>query len=143
MSAMNVINLFKNNFKQINYLKQKNNIGFDSNIFELYNNAKGKFIWFLSDDDFITDGSLEIVINTITQFPNLGFATFRGTKKTKNANLLNSNNYNIYYFAKSSFIIFSILGKNCNSFNIFFLASFIYGNLSVHKSPSIAFFISV
>ena len=110
-NTFNVINLFKNNFKQINYLKQKNNIGFDSNIFELYNNAKGKFIWYLSDDDLITDGSLEIVINTITQFPNLGFATFRGTKKTKNANLLNSNNYNIYYFPEKKALreLFSVI----------------------------------
>lgn len=85
-STFNVLSLFSENYKQINFLKQKTNIGFDANIFELYNNANGKFIWFLSDDDFITNNSLESVINIINQFPNLGFATFRGTNKINNSN---------------------------------------------------------
>jgi len=109
-NTLNVLSLFSQNCKQIKFFKQKKNIGFDSNIFELYNNASGKFIWFLSDDDFITNNSLASVINIINEFPHLAFATFRGTNKINNSILFNSFN-RIFYFPEEKSLreLFSVI----------------------------------
>lgn len=46
----------------INYYKNEINIGFDGNILNCYNKAKGRFIWFLSDDDRFENNIFNILI---------------------------------------------------------------------------------
>ena len=56
------------NHKQsfINYYKQSQNLGLDVNVLSCYEKAKGKYIWFLSDDDTIFDDAISRVYNFIS-----------------------------------------------------------------------------
>jgi glycosyltransferase involved in cell wall biosynthesis len=54
-----------NNLKQIKYNYNSENIGFSGNIKKLLNIARGEFVWFLSDDDIITNDAVEIILDKI------------------------------------------------------------------------------
>jgi glycosyltransferase involved in cell wall biosynthesis len=49
----------------VNIHNQNVNLGFDGNIFFLYNNAKGKYIWFFADDDLLLPNAITTIINTL------------------------------------------------------------------------------
>ena len=72
----------------IRYIRNKANEGFDNNIISIYKNAKGRYIWFLSDDDEILPGALGRVLDALIKhkpavlYPNeLGIT---GESMTKN-----------------------------------------------------------
>ena len=48
------------------------NMGFDFNIINLFKNATGDFVWFLSDDDLIDPTCVEDIIDALKCHPNLG-----------------------------------------------------------------------
>jgi glycosyltransferase involved in cell wall biosynthesis len=52
----------------ISYVRNKTNEGFDNNILNIYKNAKGRYVWFLSDDDEMLPGALGRVIEALTNY---------------------------------------------------------------------------
>lgn len=54
----------------LRYVKNKQNLGFDHNIINIYKNARGKYVWFLGDDDqMFTDAIKNIVKILKEEFP--------------------------------------------------------------------------
>jgi FkbM family methyltransferase len=74
-STDNTLSVIKNHeliYKEKEILFQYNrfngNNGFDSNVIKCYAGSPGEYIWFLSDDDNIMNGSIQQIINYIDQF---------------------------------------------------------------------------
>lgn len=57
-----VVQSFVSEKKEFKYFRQKENLGFDGNVFFLYQNATSEFVWFFSDDDIILEGALQRII---------------------------------------------------------------------------------
>ena len=57
----------------INYKKNKKNIGFAMNVLEVSLMAKGKFVWFLGDDDLATADAVKYLINLIRKKKKIDF----------------------------------------------------------------------
>lgn len=81
-STRDVIEEFTKQYDFINYFRQEKNIGLDGNVLSCYENANGRYIWFLSDDDVIFDDAVQRVSQNIEElspsvmafsFVNLGF----------------------------------------------------------------------
>ena len=51
--------------KIVHYYRNEKNVGFDRNVDLVVSRAGGKFVWLISDDDFITDGAIENVLKVI------------------------------------------------------------------------------
>ena len=49
----------------INFKKNKKNLGFAMNVLKVSLQAKGEFIWFLGDDDLVTKNSITYLLNLI------------------------------------------------------------------------------
>lgn len=45
--------------------RQQANLGLVGNLYFLYNNSKGKYVWFISDDDIVCQASIKSVLNLI------------------------------------------------------------------------------
>lgn len=81
-----VKNFSKENSVNINFIKNSKNQGYDKNFNVLVNNAQGKWLIFMGDDDEFVDGSLEKVINFLTLNPRLGYVM-------KSHYLIHDNNF--------------------------------------------------
>lgn len=54
----------------IRYVKNKKNLGFDRNIINVYKNARGKYVWFLGDDDQMLTGGIKNIVKILKEeFP--------------------------------------------------------------------------
>jgi glycosyltransferase involved in cell wall biosynthesis len=49
----------------INYIKNKKNIGPDNNFIQCFNLANGKYFWLIGDDDIVVDGALERILKVL------------------------------------------------------------------------------
>jgi abequosyltransferase len=49
----------------IRYIRNEKNMGWGFNFFQCYNQAQGKYLIILSDDDMIYDGGIDLVLQTI------------------------------------------------------------------------------
>jgi glycosyltransferase involved in cell wall biosynthesis len=49
----------------LKYYRNKKNLGLPANTFKMIEKAKGKYLWFLSDDDFIKKGSLKKIVENL------------------------------------------------------------------------------
>ena len=70
--AREYLSQLKVEYPRLRILFNKTNMGFDSNILNLYSYAKGDFIWFLSNDDPINVNSVEYIVSTLRLNPDLG-----------------------------------------------------------------------
>lgn len=57
-----VVESFISGKKEFKYFRQEENLGFDGNVFFLFQNATSEFVWFFSDDDVILPGALQRII---------------------------------------------------------------------------------
>jgi abequosyltransferase len=60
----------------IKYIKNDGDIGYAKNINSILKNSNGKYCWLLSDDDYIFDNALEVVIDNLTKQINANYITF-------------------------------------------------------------------
>ena len=67
-----IINLFNTRLK-IRFKKIKKNLGFAINLLNVSKMAKGKFIWFLGDDDLLIPNAIEQLAKRIKQNNNVDF----------------------------------------------------------------------
>lgn len=89
-----IIKPFKKKFR-IRYKRNKRNLGFAMNVLNVSLMAKGKFIWFLGDDDLLSKNSLNYL-----------------TKLIKKNNKIN------FFWINSYYLDVSYLKKFSNNFNI-------------------------
>ena len=54
-----VVKKYQNEYSDLRYRRNDENVGAARNYIECYNNAKGKFVYLLADDDVLLDGALE------------------------------------------------------------------------------------
>ena len=57
----------------INYSRNKKNLGFALNVLKVSSMAKGDFIWFLGDDDLLVKNSIKYLKNIINKNKNIDF----------------------------------------------------------------------
>lgn len=72
---------------KLKIIRNKKNIGYANNLNKLIKNSKGKYCWFLSDDDYLRNNALKTIINNL-KFTNFDYITFKsggrpGYKKAK------------------------------------------------------------
>lgn len=49
----------------INYLRNDSNLGMDGNFVQCFRKSKGKYIWLLGDDDFLKEGALNKILQSL------------------------------------------------------------------------------
>jgi glycosyltransferase involved in cell wall biosynthesis len=64
----------KNNEIDASYFCNSENVGFDHNFILGAKRAKGRFIWFMSDDDFLVEGAVEKVVHILDRNLDVVFA---------------------------------------------------------------------
>jgi glycosyltransferase involved in cell wall biosynthesis len=52
-------------FKNLKYICNESNIGFDLNIYNVVKNASGQYCWYLGDDDVIVNGGIKMLLSHI------------------------------------------------------------------------------
>lgn len=102
-----LIKKYQKKYRNIRYHKNKKNIGGDRNLYKAGTLAKGKYLWFFSDDDIFQNNSLNTVLNVIKHhtpdviIPNMDLYTIEGNILI-DKNLLR-NDEDIYIKTKKSF----------------------------------------
>lgn len=64
-STESIVKKWQKKLLNINYVKNKKNIGFDKNLENTIKNANGEYIWILGDDDGIVRGSISKLLDSI------------------------------------------------------------------------------
>lgn len=105
--TVKVINEYKKIFERSNipFIKQgfNKNQGFDKNLFNCYKHADHKYVWFLADDDIISDDAISIILADIN---------------THNPNVIYYNFDQAPYTKKNKYILKTCFFKKINSDNI-------------------------
>lgn len=60
-----IVKKWQKKMKNIKYIKNKKNVGFDNNLNNIIKNSNGKYCWILGDDDGVVKGSIELVLKKI------------------------------------------------------------------------------
>jgi hypothetical protein len=107
------VNLLNNNFF---YIKNKGNIGLKENIINLSKKAKNKYLWILSDDDFVKKKAFEKIFQYLNEKNNVNYLFFNydqhnikdrltsEIKIFKNDLFQSGYDFNINYFKHLNFI---------------------------------------
>lgn len=66
-NTLDVVNSFKNNYKNIKYVSNTTNVGVDKNIINSVLKAEGFYCWLIGDDDFIIKDGINFVVNFLEQ----------------------------------------------------------------------------
>ncbi len=66
-----IVKEFQNQFSNIRYFRNSENIGFDRNVLKVVEEARGEYCWFLGDDDALFEDGLKTALEEISrsQFP--------------------------------------------------------------------------
>jgi glycosyltransferase involved in cell wall biosynthesis len=75
----NIANDFQSRYPDtVHYVRNERNVGFDGNVDRIIRQAKGRYVWFLADDDYLQSGAVEKVLTVIRENPDLAmiFANF-------------------------------------------------------------------
>ena len=71
-STDKVCNFYSKKYPFIKYHRQKINLGAERNYFYTVENAIGKYIWLISDDDYICDDAIKKIITSLQRNENIG-----------------------------------------------------------------------
>lgn len=63
-----MIKKIQKSMRNLRYNKNTENIGFSGNIIKLYELAKTRYVWFLSDDEIIFPGSIDKILKAIIKY---------------------------------------------------------------------------
>jgi glycosyltransferase involved in cell wall biosynthesis len=58
---------FKDSNFSLKYYRQPENLGFDNNVNFLYEQAKSKYIWYMSDDDLPLSGAISLILKSLLE----------------------------------------------------------------------------
>jgi abequosyltransferase len=79
---------FRQEISRFTYIRNVENIGFDRNVVQLINNARGKYIWVLGSDDWIEPGAINQLRQLIAAYPDMSGLTSEVNTYSKDARLL-------------------------------------------------------
>ena len=83
-NTLEILQKYKLSFgKNLIFDSNQSNLGFDGNIKKLYNNANGKYIWFLSDDDEFEKGTVSVLLDHIKKNEDCGLIILNQTVNSK------------------------------------------------------------
>lgn len=89
--------LIKNYAKKYPFIRfyiNKKNLGLPENSFKMIALSKAKYLWMLSDDDYLIEGNLKSIIDNLKKFqPNVYFINYQAAVVDKNLNLQKSNTF--------------------------------------------------
>ena len=63
-----LVESFRRTYSILRYERHSTNIGADRNFIEVLKRASGSYVWIVSDDDFLGDGSLRAVLDIIRNY---------------------------------------------------------------------------
>ena len=63
-----IVNKIKKNMNNLKYYRNEENIGFSGNILKLYELAKTRYIWFLSDDEIVLPRAIDKILKSINKY---------------------------------------------------------------------------
>lgn len=66
-----IVNAFVDKGYPIKYYCNKENLGYAGNFISCFNHAKGKYVWLLSDDDILTNGAVDSILECIKRSPEI------------------------------------------------------------------------
>ena len=112
-----IVEKFLNRGINIKYLRNKEDVGFDLNIYNVVSNASSTYCWYLGDDDVITNGGIAKVVDLLKN----GEFDFVGV----NAEHLIDDSYKKPIGEKPLVIITD------NDFNDFYFGGYCQGGVSV------------
>lgn len=70
-NTQDIIKKYQKNYQFIKYFRNNANVGPDKNFDLAIRRSEGKYVWLFSDDDLMKPGSVEVVMRTISAFPEL------------------------------------------------------------------------
>lgn len=56
-------------YRNLGYYRNDKNLGLDGNFLNCFQKAKGKYLWMISDDDYLMENAVEMVLKVIVQKP--------------------------------------------------------------------------
>lgn len=111
----NVLKYFRGRYFYIRYMTHKRNLGFSGNILKLIEGARGEYLWFMSDDDFIYKNALREIEKKIKQYkPSLMYINYDARVLDTNKaieNMLHLKRDYFFYYRANFFNFFTKLGS--------------------------------
>lgn len=62
-----VVEGFRTRLRHISYHRNATNVGLFGNVFQTYERARGRYVWFMSDDDEVQPGAVAAVLSLLRQ----------------------------------------------------------------------------
>ncbi|OCR01911.1 hypothetical protein BCD67_05355 [Oscillatoriales cyanobacterium USR001] len=135
-----VVHSFMSNDKRIKYVKNPINLGANRNLFRGFLEAKSPLIMVLSDDDFITEGFISLVIWAFESHPTVGVVhNYQGAGRYDNykvnprgASLFQKGTREIFSPALSSMLITALtFRKDVINYNAWELSGSVFPQMSL------------
>ena len=111
-------------YRELKYYRNDNNLGLDGNFLNCFQKAKGKYLWMISDDDYLMESAVEMVLQVLVQEPVMVFCNPCFTVGVDNGPLAKGG----IAFLKDKNIFFKEIG-----IYISFVSSLIYDMSLVRK----------
>ena len=100
-NTKDIVEFYKNNYSNVRYFCQKENIGGSNNFRFIYTHAKGRFVVAVGDDDYLSSRYFQTVLAVLYQKPDISiFCMLNGSVGNHAWNLYGMNKYieNISYY---------------------------------------------
>lgn len=78
-----IVKAYQKRFSNIRYSRNGRNIGFDRNVDAVLTNARGKFCWTLSSNEYIEPGSISYILSIIKKYPDISYICISNQKVDK------------------------------------------------------------
>lgn len=114
----------------LKYYRNTENLGFDGNFLNCFRKAQGKYLWIFSDDDYLMENAVELVLEVLVQKPVMVFCNFcLGEKEPQNIGVLEQGDI-VFLKDKNDFL------KSIGIY-VVFVSSLIYNMSLVRKIDDI------
>ena len=70
-NTKDIVEFYKNNYSNVRYFCQKENMGASNNFRFIYTHAKGRFVVAIGDDDYLVQSYVQTVLTVLYQAPNI------------------------------------------------------------------------
>ena len=100
-NTKDIVEFYKNNYSNVRYFRQEENIGGSNNFKFIYTHAKGRFVVAVGDDDYLSPRYLQTVLAVLYQIPDISiFCMLNGPMGNHAWNLYGMSKYigNVSYY---------------------------------------------
>jgi glycosyltransferase involved in cell wall biosynthesis len=131
-NTMTTVYEYSKQYNFIRYFKNDKNIGINKNILKASKYAQGKYLWLLSDDDFILPEALKLIIRDIKKYKPIiianNFITYNKKQDKKNYRYLTPLKTREDIFFENNIMFFEYLSTE----SFFTIRSFYCASLSFY-----------